>query len=66
MPTENIIQVNTGVDTDTSKMLDTMCEIDERNRSQMVRWLIRQEYARRFSQPSLMTIEEAEKAMVGK
>ena len=58
-------QVNTAVDSETVTMLDQMCEIDVRNRAQMVRWLIRQEFARRFSQPSLMTVAEAENTTAG-
>lgn len=45
--TENTIQVNTMMDADTVCMLDTMCDLDERNRAQTVRFLIRQEYERR-------------------
>ena len=56
---ENQLQVNITTEQEIAEMLDKLCAIDVRTRSLMVTWLIRQEYARRFSQPSLMTVEEA-------
>ena len=57
------IQVNVSMEKETAAQLDQMAYQDGYdNRSAFVRLLIRQEYARRFSQPTLMTIGEAQQA----
>ncbi len=54
------LQVNMEVDEQLYKMQETLCNQNEHTFSQLVRWLIRQEYARRFSCPQpLVTIDEA-------
>jgi metal-responsive CopG/Arc/MetJ family transcriptional regulator len=40
-------QINTQMETELVEKLDTMCAEDENNRSQFIRKLIRQEWARR-------------------
>lgn len=55
------VQVNVSMEGETALQLDTMAkEAGYDNRSAYVRMLIRQEYARRYSQPSpLITVDEA-------
>lgn len=50
-------------DPEVEQMLKTLAEHDMRSISMEVAWLIRQEYARRFSQPNpLVTVAEAQAA----
>jgi len=59
----DLIQVNTSITEEDAKMLDYMMVEDGfDNRSAFVRRLIRQEWARRYSKPSPLTIEDALKA----
>jgi len=53
------IQVNMEVDKDLIDQHNILCTQNEQTSAQLYRWLIRQEYARRFSQPTLVTIGEA-------
>lgn len=64
------VQVNVNVTEDDSKMIDRMMVEDGYdNRSAFIRRLIRQEWARRYSQPNpLITVQsaiEAGKAISG-
>lgn len=54
--------INFRADIEEESMLDIVCKQDVRSRSQMMRWLIRQEYARRYGKPSLVTVAEAVEA----
>ena len=56
-----LIQVNASMEKDTAAQLDRMAKEDGYdNRSAFVRWMIRQEYARRYSQPNPgVTVGEA-------
>lgn len=55
--------INFRADKEEDAMIDVLCQQDIRTRSQMMRWLIRQEYARRHSQPSpVVTLGEAVEA----
>lgn len=57
------IQINMEVDADLFEMHNKLCFENEQTSAQLFRWLIRQEYARRFSQPNpLVTVEEATEA----
>lgn len=58
---EEYIQVNTNLTKEDAQMLDWMQKQDAlENRSAWVRRLIRQEWARRFSQPNpTLTVDEA-------
>ena len=58
------IQVNINLKDDDAKMLDRMMVEDAYdNRSAFIRRLIRQEWARRYSQPNAgVTIEQAQTA----
>jgi Arc/MetJ-type ribon-helix-helix transcriptional regulator len=57
---EGFIQTNVNITEEDGKQLDLMMVDDGyENRSAFIRRLIRQEYARRFSQPSSVTIEQA-------
>ena len=47
MANEDKAQVNTEMEVELIEKLDSMCAEDENNRSQMIRKLIRQEWARR-------------------
>jgi hypothetical protein len=54
-------------DPEAGEMLRKMAELDMRSIGNEVAWLIRQEYARRYSQPNAnITIAEAEAAAAGK
>lgn len=54
---EKKMQVNAGeMETELVEKLDLMCVEDENNRSQFIRKLIRQEWARRH-QPALPSLE---------
>jgi metal-responsive CopG/Arc/MetJ family transcriptional regulator len=57
----DVIQVNVSMEIETANQLEKMAkEMGYDNRSAFVRWLIRQEYARRYSQPNpVITVEEA-------
>lgn len=57
-------QINTNIDAETVELLDIMTREDgDVSRSAFFRRLIRQEYARRYSQPNpLVTIEQAQAA----
>lgn len=59
-----VVQVNVSMEQETAAQLDLMArDTGYDNRSAFVRWLIRQEYARRYSRPnSVITVENAEKA----
>lgn len=61
---EEFIQVNTNLTKEDTQMLDWMMKQDAiENRSAWVRRLIRQEWARRFSQPNpALTLDEAVQA----
>jgi metal-responsive CopG/Arc/MetJ family transcriptional regulator len=56
------VQINTNIDNETAAQLEKMShDMGYDNRSAFVRWLIRQEYARRYSQPNpVITVEEAQ------
>ncbi len=58
---KNPVQVNVNLAADDARALDTMArEMGYDNRSAFVRWLIRQEWARRYSQPNPdVTVAEA-------
>lgn len=59
----DVVQVNVSMDREDAASLDNMArEAGYDNRSAFVRMLIRQERARRYSSPSLMTVAEAEAA----
>lgn len=63
------VLINTSMDIETASMLDQMAVEDgfETSRSAFVRRLIRQEWARRLSQPNqLVTVEEALEFSKGK
>jgi len=64
---DELVQVNTSMDRETASQLDQMTKASGLdNRSAFVRWLIRQEYARRYSQPNpTITIAEAQAAAEG-
>lgn len=48
-----VVQVNVSMDNETAGQLDQMArQAGYDNRSAFVRWLIRQEYARRYSAPN--------------
>jgi len=59
-----LVQINTSITEEDAKMLDRMAEEDGfDNRSAFVRRLIRQEWARRYSQPNAgVTVAQAVKA----
>lgn len=59
-----LVQVNTSVTEEDARMIDRMMVEDGfDNRSAFVRRLIRQEWARRYSQPNpFITLAEAEAA----
>ncbi|HHY87755.1 MAG TPA: ribbon-helix-helix protein, CopG family [Chloroflexi bacterium] len=61
---EGFVQVNVNITDEDARQLDAMMIEDAYdNRSAFVRRLIRQEYARRYSQPNpAITVEDAEKA----
>jgi metal-responsive CopG/Arc/MetJ family transcriptional regulator len=61
---EEFTQVNVNVTKEDAHNLDQMAvTAGYDNRSAFVRWLIRQEYARRYSQQNpVITIEEAQTA----
>ncbi len=53
-------------DAETREQLQSMAREDERTNSALIRWLIRQEFARRYSKPNAgITIEQAEQAAAG-
>lgn len=55
-----LVQVNTSITEEDAKMLDRMMVEDGfDNRSAFIRRLIRQEWARRYSQPSPLPINQA-------
>lgn len=56
----NRIQINMVVEDDLMAMHNALCVQNEHTSAQLFRWLMRQEYARRFSQPTLITITEAQ------
>lgn len=62
--TEERIQININVTAEDARMLDRMMVEDAYdNRSAFVRRLIRQEWARRYSQPNpAVTVEQAVEA----
>lgn len=61
------IQVNVSMEAETAALLDKLArESGYENRSPFVRWLIRQEAARRYSQPNpAVTVAEAQAAAEG-
>lgn len=60
---EGFVQVNVNITDEDARMLDRMMVDDAYdNRSAFVRRLIRQEWARRYSQPSPLTVEQAMEA----
>jgi len=58
---EGFIQTNVNITDEDANMLDQMMVMDGyENRSAYIRRLVRQEYARRYSQPNpALTIEQA-------
>jgi len=57
------VQVNINLTEEDANMIERMMQEDFiDNRSAFIRRLIRQEWARRYSQPSLFTVEDAIKA----
>lgn len=68
MANEEKAQVNTEMEVELIEKLDKMCAEDENNRSQMIRKLIRQEWARRqqMAQPleTVVTTAQRGKKMV--
>lgn len=58
----DVVQVNVSMEVETSNQLDKMAhDLGYDNRSAFVRWLVRQEYARRYSQPNpVITVEDAQ------
>jgi hypothetical protein len=59
-------QIRTS-DVEAGELLKRLAEIDMRSMGNEVAWIIRQEYARRYSQPNAnITIAEAEAAAAGK
>lgn len=61
---ENYLQMNVSISDEDASILDQLMTEDAYdNRSAFVRRLIRQEWARRFSQPNVsVTIEQAQEA----
>ena len=53
-------KVNFALQDESVERLDKLCEMDFRGKSNMIDWLIDQEWSRRFHSPSPVTIEEAE------
>lgn len=67
MADESKVQVNAGeMPLELVEKLDEMCAQDENNRSQFLRKLIRQEYARRQQSPLLPTVDSGEKIEAAK
>lgn len=62
--TEERIQMNINVTAEDARMIDRMMTEDAYdNRSAFVRRLVRQEWARRYSQPNpAVTVKQAERA----
>lgn len=58
----DMVWVNTQMDIETKKQLETIAQqTGINNSSSTIRWLIRQEYARRYSQPNtLIPVSEAQ------
>jgi len=53
------VQQNFLIDTETLSMLEELARLTDRSKAGMLRSLIRQEYARHYSQPTVFTVGEA-------
>lgn len=64
MTDDTYVQMNVNISTEDARMVDYMAREDGfDNRSAFIRRLIRQEWARRYSQPNpAVTVEQAVKA----